>query len=226
MESFKKKNYAELCRELKEVQSWLGSLEIDTAGTRLEEIINNLEWIIERYNRDPAGGISSKPDEIDIEKFWYCMTDAYSFIDVYGALKTLKSHLLPRRKLKEALSGPLLPRAEAPGTENVNSRNIFFELELAARLMRRGIRVTGFEDVQFSFEGYPFCVQCKRLLSKANMKHNIDKAYDQVKKALSDHNNARGVIALSIEKLWKIDGLVLDVQSPAGAAGSDQAIQG
>ena len=124
---------------------------------------------------------------------------------------------MPRRKLKEALSGPLLSRNEVPDTENVNSRNIFFELDLAARLMNQGIKVTGFEDVQFDYEGYTFCVQCKRLLSEANIKHNIAKAYDQVQKALSVHKKTRGIIALSIEKLWKIDGLVLDVQSPAEA---------
>jgi len=207
---FAKKNYSQIYQELGEAQSWLKWLNIKTENTRFEEIIQNVQRINDKFIKDPSSVISG---DIDIETFWYSLTDAYSIIKVYESMKSLKSDKIPRKKLKDSLHGPLLPNEEVPSKGNVNSRNLFFELELAANLMKSNISVIGFEDVTFAFEGYRFCVQCKRLLSKNNIAHNIKHAYDQLNKPLSEDEKCRGIIALSIEKLFDIDELVLDVEN-------------
>jgi len=211
---FRKKTYSQIYQGLCEVQSWLTSLNIKTANTRFEEIVENARVINERHSKDPSSVISG---DISIDRFWYCLTDAYTFLDLYEGLRTLKSHEIPKGKLRDSLQGPLLPKDEVPGRENVNSRNIFFELELAARFMKSGIRVIGFDDIEFDFEGYRFCVQCKRLLSKDNIAHNIHEAYDQLSNHLSGSEKCRGMIGLSIEKLFNLDELVLDAKSPVEA---------
>ena len=91
---FSKKTYSQIYQELGEARSWLASLNIRTVNTRFEEILQNVQVINERYSKDPSSVISGN---IDIETFWYSLTDAYSIIDVYESLKTLKSDKRPLR---------------------------------------------------------------------------------------------------------------------------------
>ncbi len=135
--------------------------------------------------------------------------DAFAFIEIYKALS--KQNDLPQKKLmdklKESVKGPFLQKNENPLISNVNSRNALFELELAAKISNSGIKLFDLDDIQFEYDSYNFHVECKRLISKDKVEENIEKAYKQLQVKLNDKND-RGIIALSLDKLPKIDNKV------------------
>ena len=93
---------------------------------------------------------------------------------------------------------------EDPSTAAVNARNIFFELELAADLMSRGIILDGFDDIRFSFAGRTIRVECKRLHSERRVEENIATAFTQLQKKMAE-TGENGIVALALERLTDMD---------------------
>lgn len=79
-----------------------------------------------------------------------------------------------------------------------------FQLELASKFLAKGFNVINFDDIQFQYNNRIYLIECKRLLSKRNVVHNINKAYDQLTQKITN-DNEYGIIALSIDKLLDID---------------------
>jgi len=189
---------------LLKVESWLNSKGILTKDTRFEKIKGNVKAIHDSF---VGNSLDSLIAEKGIEELWLSLLESTPFESIYKAFKDLKDHEIPRRKLRDTLSGPFLPTEEKSGTETVNSRNYLFELELASKLKNKGINVNGFDDVKFTFESVDFTIECKRIFSDKTVRTNIEKAYEQLKERMNANEKKRGIIALSIEKIFQTDHL-------------------
>lgn len=76
-----------------------------------------------------------------------------------------------------------------------------FELETAAFFKKAGVEIIGLDDVDFSFEGTIFNIQCKRIFSEKQINKNISKSSKQFTKRMESQANIKGIICLSIDKL-------------------------
>lgn len=202
-------NYDELLGQLRETASWLSEkAQINTSGTRFDEVYSNVQEIVKRYN---AGGAESLIEEKGNEELWLSLTECEAFIRVHSVLKNVESAKLPRQTLKDIMGGPLLPRNETPNS--AQSRNKLFELELAARHHEAGIEITGFDDIQLHLYGSHIGVQCKRPYSGKSVRENLRSAKDQIRKRHSVIK--QWMIAFAIDKIYKTDRkiLVVDTES-------------
>jgi hypothetical protein len=190
-----------ILKQLIEVDAWFRKNSINIKSTRFEIILDNL-------NRITKTSIDDFIKKDGFENYFFTALSAITFIDIFRGLSTYKGSL-PKKKLIECLSGPLIPSEEILGDANVNPRNTFFELEIASRMMRCGFKVNGFDDVNLVFEKHKIFIECKRLLSKSNITHNIRHAYDQLSKKISNKND-RGIIALAIDRSYRLNDKLLD----------------
>lgn len=190
-------SFDQLIKNLQTCNNWLGSLNIDTKGTRFRTLYDNVQAINEEYLEKRA--ITS----LDPKTVYYSLTESIAFTTIYEAFKSRPDHL-PKRKVKESLGGPFFAKEEIPGDANVNPRNYLFELELAARFILHGFNVTSFEDIEFKFECFRVCVQCKRPQSDKSVESNINGAYNQLKSFIFE-KDTKGLIAISVEKVLGID---------------------
>lgn len=198
----------ENCHEnLLAIEAWLNSKGIITANTRFEKIKENVKAIHDSFIGNSLDALIAEKGN---EELWFSLLESTPFESIHEAFKNLKDHEIPKRKLRDILSGPFLPKEEESGTASVNNRNLLFELELASKLKSKGINVTGFDDVKFAFESVDFVIQCKRIFSDRAVRSNIEIAYEQLRKQMDSDEQKRGIIALSIEKLIQTDHLYFE----------------
>lgn len=209
--SFNRITYGDQFSKLEKAEAWLNQIGIKTENTRLSEILDLNRLIVEHQEQETLDILI---DEHGNLKLWYALTEASSFIKIYEAFVKEKSHIHRRAKLKKMLGGPFLPWDENQEKNNIESRNTLFELETAAKIKQAGAKVTGFDDVDFIFKKSKFNVQCKKLHSKGNIKHNIEKAADQFTRKMRRKDNLKGIISLSLDKVAGKEELLLKVNSP------------
>lgn len=197
-----------ILKYLHEASTWFHKHNIDTNATRFELILNNFGKITSFFKES---SINEYINNYGFENYFFSLIDAISFIDVYNGLNKYKGSL-PKSKIRESLRGPLIPNDEILGNANVNSRNYFFELEVASKLLLAGIKVNGFNDVNVMFEKNKIFIECKRLLTKSNIGHNISYAFTQLSRKLSDKTD-KGIIALSFDKAYNFDDKLLATDS-------------
>jgi hypothetical protein len=85
---------------------------------------------------------------------------------------------------------------------------------LAARFILSDFTITKFDDINFEFENFRFCIQCKRPQGGSSLGRNIEDAYDQLKTTMFQ-KDSRGLIAISVEKVLDIDDKVLPISGSA-----------
>jgi len=199
--------YDQLLERLAVTATWLSErAQIQTAGTRFDEVYTNVQEIVRRFS---AGEVEELIAEKGNEEIWLSLTESDAFTRIHSALKNFDSAKLPRKALKDMLGGPLLPREETPNT--AHSRNILFELELAARFHEAGIDVIGFDDVQIYLHGSQIGIQCKRPYSEKGVKSNLRLAKEQIRKK---HGLLKqGMIAFAIDKIYETDRNILVVNN-------------
>lgn len=202
-------------------RGWLEDLGIATSGTRIEAIEERVDGVVSALSLLEAKALAlgrSVDRERALLEVWdrpetyYALADGAAFGRVWAALREWPSHRVPRQELKKVLGGPLVPTSETP--DSTEARNLFVELELAADLIEKGIRVSGFGDVRFDFEDVEFAVQCKRPFSAGNLRLNTEKAASQL---TTDFEGAaqRGFIALAIDKVMDLDHGIVEARDGA-----------
>lgn len=207
MQILSKTTYNEILTQLRKTSNWLSDkAQINTSGTRFEAIYSNVQQITEKFE---CGTLETLIEEKGNEDLWLSLTESDAFIRIFTALKHIESAKLPRRALKLTLGGPLLPREETPNT--AQSRNILFELELAARFHEAGISIIGFDDIKLYFDGNHIGVQCKRPFSKKGVRDNLRSAKEQIRKRHSAIS--QGMIAFAIDKIYETDRKILVVNN-------------
>jgi len=191
--------------DLTKAVAWFESVGIPTKETRLQAIHH---YLFDQL-QFPAPG-ATMPDY----DHHMVISDAAAFFLIATEYSRLPSTLLPRRTMKEAIYGPLPPSNE--DAQSSDSRNKFFELELAAHLSMSGVKLVGFDDVQFQFEDHRYIVECKRPFIDRRFEDNLGKAYDQLASRLKAPND-RGLAAIAVEKVLDIDGSIHRIDSTPDA---------
>ena len=195
---------------LEQLSQWLSRIGINIDGTRFCKLLELVRDIDHHYRSDKTSQLSMKYDNASQ---WVALTDVTTFIRVFLGFKDIKSHDLPRAKLKEMLDGPLLPWNESPNSGNSHARNTLFELEMAAWFKRAELAVTSYDDVQFNFTEHTFNVQCKRIHSSKRIGDNVAIAADQITKRMDKLPRTKGLICLCIDKVSGKEGMILEVDS-------------
>lgn len=189
---------------------WFSDIGIKTSGTRIEKVRDNIINYLEK-GKDPLQVLN--PDTKLLPLF-YTIQDSHAFTTIQTGFSSLNPNHLPKQKLKDLLAGPDFISEEIPGSANVNARNIQFELEMAANLIISGFYVNNFEDIIFEAFGHRVAVQCKRPLSRKQVRNNIEKAYSQLNENNLLHESLnKGFIAISVEKLFNLDEDIIILQN-------------
>lgn len=141
----------------------------------------------------------------------YVLTDATAFMKIFLFLKDKKSHQIPRRKIIESISGPILPWEEEPKQGTSHSRNTIFELETAVLFHESGLEIKDFDDVRFLFDNYAFNVQCKRIHSPKRIANNVKEAATQISNQNGNKPKVKGIIFLCMDKLTEKEKVILEV---------------
>jgi hypothetical protein len=193
--------FGELYQDLLEAKVWFRSIRLPTSGNRFSAILSNVGIVSEHYNKSSIQTVlGCRP----VAELWISVLDGCDFVDIHKEFRTLNSSQLPRRRLREILSGPLLPHEEDLNGSTIHARSALFELEFAARMRARGIAITGFDDIQFELQGLTVNVQCKRPQSASRLQENIQSACLQISRRIAN-TGKRGLIALRVDRLLETD---------------------
>ena len=192
---------------LSSAKEWLENKGIILDSSRFDEVLFLLQEIVNHQKFNQEITLLSKYDRVKLN---YTSFAADSFIKIYTTFKNEKSHNIPRKKLKSIVGGPFLSWDEN-SPQSSESRNLLFELEIAAIFKDAGFKITGFDDVDFRFKHFKINVQCKRLHSEKNVEYNIKSASKQIAKRINNKKNAKGIIALSINKMTGTEDRVMSI---------------
>ena len=111
---------------------------------------------------------------------------------------------IPDLVLETALNGPadLLSENE----KSSDGRNTMFEISIAGRLARAGLRPTLGEepDIHAEFNDRKIFIQCKRVFSEGAISKQLVKAAKQLKRDLANSCSPRdcGIIAISVSRAF------------------------
>lgn len=201
--SYTSKSYERILAGVKEARGWYESMGISTEGTRLAEIEATVSELIRDLEIEPDEVVISRWDWSTDQRAYYALSDGAAFADIHEAFSGLRSDQLPRETLKRVLRGPLCATEEVP--EVTEGRNLFVELDLAARLLSKGVTVTGWDDVKFTFEKIRYVVECKRPFRDKGVVANVEGAWNQIERHASEDPYCRGLIALAVDKILGLD---------------------
>ena len=193
---------------LENCSRWMVQIGIDLTNTRFEKILTILRVIVDHYKQDNISELYNKYSEATL---FYVLTDATAFMKIFLFLKDKKSHQIPRRKIIESISGPILPWEEEPKQGTSHSRNTIFELETAVLFHESGLEIKDFDDVRFLFDNYAFNVQCKRIHSPKRIADNVKEAATQISNQNGNKPKVKGIIFLCIDKLTEKEKVILEV---------------
>lgn len=178
---------SEIVSRLDQAETWLKSKHISLQNTRFSKIKETLTKV--------SNTIHPTNEEC------LALIQASTLTTVFQELSKLNGSQLPLKRLKVALGGPFHPRSEGKDGATIQARNALFELELAASLARQGLVPQGFSDIQFQLDGTHFHVECKRPLAEKNVNTNVKKAFSQLVTSMANDTEARGIVAIAIDRL-------------------------
>jgi len=194
-----KTDYSDLVEKSKKFLAWLHDRNINTKGARIEELFENLRLINEAFKV----GIEYIK-HLSQEKYIFTLLESKSLFRVYDEFYSYPNNFVSNEKLRTIISGPYLPADEELGTDDSNSRNMLFELELSAFVHSFEIKILGFNDLVFEFDNKIVYVECKRIASKKRLEANIKKASSQLVNKINEENDI-GLIAISLDKFSGLD---------------------
>jgi hypothetical protein len=204
--------YKELLSEMDSAIEWLKQLGISKVN-RIRQYHANLALIVEA---DEAGSLDRLREKMGLEKLrevLWTWVDSFEFVDVFKSLKDMEpAEVLP--VLTRAIGGPADAYAEMAKNSSNAPRNFMFELVLAARMARAGLKPQVQEpDVFVHMDEWRLLIQCKRPMSISGIQGNIVSAGRQLRRDLDNDRdrNLIGVVALSVSKVFNPGDKILEV---------------
>ena len=205
--------YDELLTEMESAVEWLSKLGI-TKPNRIKQHHANIRRLADA---EKAGTLDQIRNAIEPEKareILWSWVESFEFVDISKSLKEIDpSELLP--VLKRAVEGPPDVSAEAARNSSNAARNLMFELVIAARLARAGLKPHLQEpDVLVDIDDWLLLIACKRPLGDAAIPENVLRAAAQLRKALNAHPKRQkimGVIAVSVSRILNPGDKILEV---------------
>lgn len=213
---------------LEAVIEFCESLDLSPDASRFAEYRQRLDHLIRVVSLRRQGIAVGLSVERELKEYGLdyivALTESTEFGDILPFLRMCDPEVI-RPKLRNVLDGPILPTAE--DTSSNRSRNILFELSLAARLKRAGFEpvVGEHPDVACQVEGRWLFFECKRPFVQARVPRVIKRAAKQLKSNMASHSGARGVIAISLSKVMNAgDKLFTFWKEVEGRRGLEEAL--
>ena len=195
---------------LEKTKKWLQQGRVNIADSRFEQVLTNLELLCTWHDQKRIPELLSN---VGNELVIATLKETMPFIQIYEQFNNLKPHQsIPFSKLKKVIGGVFLTKNEDAVTNE--ARNILFELELAAMLKKRGLKITGFDDVEFQLGDAHCRIQCKRPMTSRAVSRNIDEALKQLQAGFTDESDKNvGIIALSIDKILDVSTRIIKTKN-------------
>lgn len=209
--TFNRITFDDQYQKLHEAGEWLEGIGIRVANTRFDEILYLNKEIVEHHRNNQVENLIQKHGNL---KLWFALTEASSFVKIHDMLRKLKSHLRPRGKLTKILEGPFHSWDEDVASGNIEPRNTLFELEAGAKFREAGVKLLGFDDVDFLFRRTKFNAQCKRIQSEKKVEDNVSEAAEQFYRKMKSNPDLKGIICISLDKLTGKEEMILKVKTP------------
>jgi len=191
--------YAEILDTLAKLDSWLERMGIEPKKDRIHQAIEIVRKAEEGFETARCSGQPAKIG--NIEDFYFGITEALEFCDIFRAFESEKPEVIGPR-LQRALSGPLRPIEET--ANNADGRNVMFELALAAEWrLRGGDVILGEPDLILRLDDVPFLVACKRPRYEHSIRANVRRAAEQLQQALTreEFHGGFGIITISTSRI-------------------------
>ncbi len=197
----------EVLERFKRVDGFLHSFELVGVADRgrFGEYRRRIERTLQEFDdvEDPASRSQAEKSFLEegLAGYGVALTESEEWAEVVPYLEGCDPEIV-RQKVKDILSGPRLPLDES-ATSN-HARNTLFELNMAARLSRAGLKpeLGKGTDVRCQIRDRQVLIECKRPFREEGVGPNLRKAAGQLREALrNEPAGARGVIAVSLTRL-------------------------
>lgn len=193
----KKQMFEDMLNDYDNAKIWLESVGIKIALGRFQSYRKLIAESIkhEKFN---------SPDVNDSDTLW-AIAELHDLLDIYEYLHDFDPSLI-EKTLKWLKNGPTLLSDEPNDGGGIHGRNFTFELYTASRFLRAGLDVSYHSeaDVNISLLNTLIHVECKRAVTENNLESLIEKAIYQIDRSCNENSSDRGLIVLSLSKLfWK-----------------------
>lgn len=182
--------------EYKQACAWLDSLGINFKRSRF----GRYQKEISEFRKAIKSKISEEEKISDFYSFLNSYAEATELIRVKSALERIES-IKYLSQLKKATAGQAFRNI----ANKDSSRDFFFELTLAARLINAGYSVTVNElvDAVADISGAKVYFECKRITSQKMVKDRVKHASTQLKQRFLNEisDNIKGIICLNVTEL-------------------------
>lgn len=208
MFSLPQRSYPEILCDLEALkQHLLTNLGSQWIPVRLSQAIDNIKEL-EQLRRDNRLEELISPNDATAEprarELVWSIVEGQQLSTIFAGLRDYEPRRVIKRKMEQALKGPLDPNDE---TSNTNEgRNILFELLLGAQFRRAGLdaKIGGKADLQLDHARGRLYVECKRPFVEKSIRENILIARTQLRKRFDADERPDGVgglVAISISKV-------------------------
>jgi hypothetical protein len=182
--------------EYKQACAWLDSLGINFKKSRF----GKYQKEIQAFERTIKSDIDTEDKISAFYSFINSYAEATELIRIKNALQHIESSKY-LSQLKKATAGQIFRNIAS----NDSSRDFFFELTLAARLINTGYSVTVDElaDSIAYINGAKVFFECKRITSQKMVKDRVKQASTQLKRRFLNEmsKNIKGIICLNVTEL-------------------------
>jgi hypothetical protein len=197
----------EVLERFSRVDRFLDSLDLVGVADRgrFAEYRRRIERTLQQFDDVEDAASRRQAEKSFLEEgltgYGVALTESEEWAEVVPYLEGCDPEIV-RQKVKDILSGPRLPLDES-ATSN-HARNTLFELNMAARLWRAGLKpeLGKGTDVRCQIRDRQILIECKRPFREEGIGPNLKKAGGQLREGLENApTGARGVIAMSLTRL-------------------------
>jgi hypothetical protein len=197
---FSSASFHEIAEKMHTACDWLNHLGIRTVNTR----INKYKELIDKLSEHLQSNKSFSNKDISFPRAVNMALEIAEIVDIYDGLRDYSNDNL-RKKLSKLIDGVELRALDPLKKEG---RRISFELMLASRISRSGVKIhfTNECDILFEYRYSLVVIECKYLQSYNGIQNNIKKATKQLDTFITKQEALSfGIIALNISNIINPD---------------------
>jgi hypothetical protein len=195
--------YRDLSKSLESVDAWLCERGLKQQTDRIRTNIRDIELLADAFEGGTLDQFIAEAGDDRRRELMWSMAESVEFVDSIDALRKQGCEI-PTKVLADALGGPADLQSESE--KSSHGRNTMFEIAIAGRLARAGLRPTLGEepDVHTEFGNRKVLIQCKRVFSENGISKRLIEAGKQLKRDLLRSCNPRdcGIIAISVSRVF------------------------
>jgi len=187
--------FEDMVHEYDEAKLWLENLGVKIESGRFQ----SYKKLIVQSLRD---GLFNSPDTNNADTLW-AIAELHDLLEISKYLRDVE-HEGIKNTLNWLKKGPSLLSGEPKDGGGIHGRNFTFELYASSRFLRAGLDVSYQSDADLNIviANRLLHVECKRAVTENNLEGLIEKAIEQIDKSCEGNDTDRGVIALSLSKLF------------------------